>query len=510
VVLQETMPRVFPSEAGPGEPEFAVEVALLRRDVVFIAESDPNEDWIGGHSIVYHTPNVVQTIQGVRFDNFGQEGNLGRYPIHFHKSGFTSSLISKNVIVNSNQRCVFIHDTDGVTIDDNVAFDTKGHCYATETGNERFNAFTHNLGAYTQQITRSNGQSDSPLGHGSGTATFWIRNMENTFIGNVAAGSIHSGFWLEMLDRESNQLNAESFKDNTAHSNFHGLLTYHRGWLPKEPAVMKNFQTYNNKEGCKFHITGNLTFKNALIADNTFGVRYGVFNEGVTFEDSLFIGVSRDNELRLGKTCPPAGGAGIRSSMNARPNRWQNIALKNVVFTDFTCSSKTMTFYTDNQLSEDMGDPLQADNVTIINSSDLNRPSLTECDPVYQNWFMEDFDGTLGPDAKSPGFLVRDLERTQAFFARGLLRSLDVRRARMHGLLRGRLPPVGSSDADRQPDHRKYGLRQASADRSDHRNLPRIFAQRRRHGHSDTTGRAIRWRVSGPGWESADDTQCGD
>jgi hypothetical protein len=67
VFLQETMPRVFPAEAGPGEPEFAVEVALLRRDVVFTVEHDPDQDWTGGHSIIYFTPTVVQTIQGVRF-----------------------------------------------------------------------------------------------------------------------------------------------------------------------------------------------------------------------------------------------------------------------------------------------------------------------------------------------------------------------------------------------------------------------------------------------------------
>lgn len=180
VVLETAMPRVFPAEVGDGEPEFAAEVALLRRDVIFTAESDPSEDWIGGHSIIYHTPHVVQTIQGVHFDNFGQEGNLGRYPIHFHMSGSTASLVSKNLITNSNQRCIIIHNTNDVTIDDNVSFDTFGHCYATETGSEEHNTFTHNLGAYTKKLTRKNGQSDSPGVTGGQTAIFWIRNMKNT------------------------------------------------------------------------------------------------------------------------------------------------------------------------------------------------------------------------------------------------------------------------------------------------------------------------------------------
>jgi hypothetical protein len=44
----------------------------------------------------------------------------------------------------------------------NVAFDTSGHCFATETENEENNIFTGNLGAATKRLTSSNGQSDSP------------------------------------------------------------------------------------------------------------------------------------------------------------------------------------------------------------------------------------------------------------------------------------------------------------------------------------------------------------
>jgi len=105
----------------------------------------------------------------------------GRYPIHFHKCGDTPSFVSKNLIINSNQRCVFIHNTNKVTIDDNVAYNTAGHCYATETGAEHNNFFTNNLGAHTKKLWRSNGQSDSAVGfHKHQAATFWLRNMENT------------------------------------------------------------------------------------------------------------------------------------------------------------------------------------------------------------------------------------------------------------------------------------------------------------------------------------------
>eukprot|EP00957_Ditylum_brightwellii_P156456 11907114-Ditylum_brightwellii.AAC.1 len=70
--------RKFATEAGLGEAVYAAEVAGLRRDVVFEAQHDDPNDMHGGHLIVFHTPNVVPTIRGVLFENFGQDGNIGR------------------------------------------------------------------------------------------------------------------------------------------------------------------------------------------------------------------------------------------------------------------------------------------------------------------------------------------------------------------------------------------------------------------------------------------------
>jgi len=79
VVLQTAMPRLYPTLEGPGESYLATEVALLRRDVIFEAEIEPQDEEIGGHSIVFHTPFLEQVIQGVQFENFGQAGVLGVY-----------------------------------------------------------------------------------------------------------------------------------------------------------------------------------------------------------------------------------------------------------------------------------------------------------------------------------------------------------------------------------------------------------------------------------------------
>jgi hypothetical protein len=64
---------------------FATEVAILHRSTIFEAVDDNAvEPWIGGHSIILHT-TVPQVLSGAAFFRFGQQGKLGRYPIHFRE-----------------------------------------------------------------------------------------------------------------------------------------------------------------------------------------------------------------------------------------------------------------------------------------------------------------------------------------------------------------------------------------------------------------------------------------
>ena len=64
---------------GPGGgPNFAVEVALLSRNVVFRTD----DDLTPGHQVVSHTSNGEgheQVLSGVKIVNFGQTGTLGKY-----------------------------------------------------------------------------------------------------------------------------------------------------------------------------------------------------------------------------------------------------------------------------------------------------------------------------------------------------------------------------------------------------------------------------------------------
>ena len=69
---------VFPVTKQHDEGLFAVEVALLSRNIRFESPQDEDDPLIGGHFMVLRTPDVVQHIEGVEVVNFGQQGRSTR------------------------------------------------------------------------------------------------------------------------------------------------------------------------------------------------------------------------------------------------------------------------------------------------------------------------------------------------------------------------------------------------------------------------------------------------
>ena len=138
--------------------------------------------------------------------------------------------MSKNSIIDSNQRCIVVHGTHNLTVADNVAFETRGHCYMTEDGGEFDNVFSGNLGASTRSARRLVRSFESDRMNPS---TFWAPNPANIWIGNVAAGSESMGFWFELQDAVRpptsfmplsrgvvpRRIPLKLFVDNVAHSN---------------------------------------------------------------------------------------------------------------------------------------------------------------------------------------------------------------------------------------------------------------------------------------------------
>jgi len=128
----------------------------------------------GGHFVVAHTPEK-QIIQGVEFTAMGQSGILGRYPIHFHSCGNIDSgtILKYNSIHHSKQRCVVVHATNGLTIQENAAFWAADHCFMTEDGYEHLNTFKRNIATNVER------------------SAFWMANPSNELLGNIASNAAH-------------------------------------------------------------------------------------------------------------------------------------------------------------------------------------------------------------------------------------------------------------------------------------------------------------------------------
>ena len=62
----------------------------------------------------------VQKIIGVELTNMGQQGKLGKYPMHFHLSQDVSgSYVKKCSVHHTNQRCYVVHGSFNLLLDGN-------------------------------------------------------------------------------------------------------------------------------------------------------------------------------------------------------------------------------------------------------------------------------------------------------------------------------------------------------------------------------------------------------
>ncbi|CAI5484159.1 unnamed protein product, partial [Closterium sp. Yama58-4] len=279
-----------------GTVDVRAEVALLTRNIVIqgVHEQAPYQ-YDGGHFMVYMT-RTPQTIHGVQFKGLGNQGSLGKYPLHFHVCGNAKRrfLVRKNVILESKQRCIVVHATSRVTIADNVAYETRGHCFVLEEGSEARNTFIRNLGMSTRAVQRlippaSHAKFDQQTD--DKPSTFWLATPFNSFVGNVAAGSEDSGFWLE-LNKHMRGLSRNLpfwrtlspvtlafgvFHGNVIHSNaLFGLRTYPHGARPMFPSKGKG------RESIQVRISHSLIYSNPV----------GVFlynSQSITISHSTFI-----------------------------------------------------------------------------------------------------------------------------------------------------------------------------------------------------------------------------
>ncbi|CAI5975989.1 unnamed protein product [Closterium sp. NIES-65] len=320
-----------------GMVDIRAEVALLDRQIVIQGTDElPPHQYDGGHFMVYMT-RTPQTIEGVQFRGLGNQGTLGRYPLHFHVCRLPADasqphIVRKNAIVHSKQRCMVIHATSNMNIEDNITYETKGHCYLVEEGSEMGNVFRRNLGMSVRKVEKEI-PPDTSDQYGFHTdkqpSVFWMATPYNSFYGNVAAGSENSGFWLEanptmrgisrllpaIGNKRPDRFNWGEYVGNVAHSSLFGFRTYPHGSQSRFPnytgviTYLKDALLYRNKAGILFVNTDRIVVENGAFVENAYGMDISR-NGGVTVKGCRFVGT-------LPSTCTAKAMAAIRSSSSS-------------------------------------------------------------------------------------------------------------------------------------------------------------------------------------------------
>ncbi|XP_061409351.1 cell migration-inducing and hyaluronan-binding protein-like [Lethenteron reissneri] len=339
--------------------DMRAEVALLTRGVVIAAETQPRcyadnlchlfaYDTFGGHIKVEAGFRSVH-IEGVELRHMGQQ-LLGHYPVHFHLAGDVDALggyepptyVRSVTVRHSFSRCVTIHATSGLLVEDVVGYDILGHCFFLEDGPEQRNTLRHCVGLLVKPgsllpsdrdgkmcraaaaLEAFPGYEPRPRQDCSAVSTFWISNPNNNVIDCAAAGSEEVGFWF-IFHHVATGLSAGSyppgytehlplgeFTGNRAHSNYragmildHGVKTTEpnerdkRPYLsivgarygphedadprkPRVPALIQGFTAFKNQQHGAWLRGGDVRLDHCQFADNGIGLTLA---SGGTFPD---------------------------------------------------------------------------------------------------------------------------------------------------------------------------------------------------------------------------------
>src|SRR5687767_6229723 len=111
------------------------EVGLLTRNIKIQASPDAEQSFFGGHIMAMVTSKMF--VEGVELNRMGQNLELARYPIHWHLVGDAPGQYIRNAAIHDTyNRCVTVHGTNFVRVENNVTYNTVGHCFFLEDGIE--------------------------------------------------------------------------------------------------------------------------------------------------------------------------------------------------------------------------------------------------------------------------------------------------------------------------------------------------------------------------------------
>jgi len=208
-------------------------VVALDRNIVIRSEDLENR----GSTNFFH--GSTGYVKFAEFRDLGPKDVLGRYPIHFHHMQDSSIGIEVvgNSILNSDNRWITIHDSNGILVKNNVGYKSRGHGFFLEQGTEFDNIFDGNIGIKT--VLGNLIPSDARA------SVFWTMNPMNSFTNNVAVDGGYYGFhffipnMLVFVPDFETKVNLRSlpnleFKNNVSYNNKHAGLTIDRHLLENE------------------------------------------------------------------------------------------------------------------------------------------------------------------------------------------------------------------------------------------------------------------------------------
>ena len=307
------------------------EVGLLTRNIKIQASADAEKTYFGGH--IMAMPSSHMYVEGVELNRMGQHMTLARYPIHWHLVGDAKGQYIKNASIHDTyNRCVTVHGTNFVRVENNVTYNIVGHCFFLEDGIEHGNEFVRNVAIQIKchptkpcvpYNLAANGEisgnrqairqasfsgKDTLLPSDNTVAAYWITNPDNSFIDNVSAGSDETGFWFSVPMHPQGQFAGtevskntwprrtplRAFKGNVSHSNFDGFMidrhinednTFGLASIPLLPLAdpndleskvleshFENLTSYKNRNGGLWGRGDMYVYSNAKFADNAIGM----------------------------------------------------------------------------------------------------------------------------------------------------------------------------------------------------------------------------------------------
>jgi len=292
------------------------EVGLLSRNIVIQGDSGSLTTGFGGHLMVMQ--GAEARVEGVELTRMGQKRQLARYPMHWHMAGnVDGQYFRNNSVWKTFNRCLTVHGSNNLRVTNNVCYDNIGHAYFLEDGAETGNVFETNLGVATRRPAAGEQVLPSDLE----PATFWITNPDNTYRGNVAAGSRGFGFWFALPAAPTGlsvgdparprSTPLREFSDNVAHSNRNTGLNVDQGPKPdgtvetvhyaprqnpadnRSPLVtasFRNFTGYKHSFRAVWLRGSELRLAGPTLADNHIGA---TFASSETFiQDAVIVGQS--------------------------------------------------------------------------------------------------------------------------------------------------------------------------------------------------------------------------